>query len=130
MNPERDGRKDISWNQSWTYTFAERPDVSAETHTYFMLWTNTISKPRNLASQRCVATLPRQNHELAASMPTQVEVDAYMNSLEHEFAEEQKRRGQIESPRKAEPIKSSNSSSLWCLLLAAIIGCIYWVMGF
>lgn len=129
MVAERAERGGIRSNESWTDTLLQRSEIAIGTHMYVIAGrANIMSSPGCLLLQTYLTNLPGKDHQHRACTPTQAEVDAYVNSLEHVVAAEQKRLRQIENTRKTELTKRSKPSTFWWCVVAAIIGCIYWAL--
>ena|SRR5215467_6477969 len=119
-------------NESWTDTLLDRADLAITTDTHMIWRAGTMSTPTSPRGTPLANSL-RKSQELQVCTPTQAEVDAYVNSLEHEVAAEaagQERMREIENAKERESTKvlQSKPSTFWCWVVAAIIGCIYWAL--
>ena len=127
------GRKRVRFNESWTNISVERSNIVITMHTHVIgRRAETVSTPPVLPLAAFLINLPsRESCARGLCLPTQAEVDAYINSLEHDLAATQKRILQVEGTKKIKVPKAphTKSSIYWWWVVAALIGCIYWLWG-
>ena len=125
------GREVVSFNESWTDTSFERTNIAFTTNTHIIVGqTETVLTPPPRALATFLTKLPSsESCEPRLWLPTQVEVDAYINSLEQGHTGERKRMCQVEGTEsRLDKTTHTKSSTFWWWVAAALIGCIYWVL--